>query len=306
LSVTVITLASAAGTLALHARFTVVGSPLNTGGAVSNVQVTVREAAVAGLPQASVTFQVRVCERLQPVLVTTLSDAVGVTELHVSVAVAVPRAASIAAAVGLQPRVRVVPVAVITGAVVSTVQVTVRDTAVAGLPHASVAFQVRVCERLHPVLVTTLSEDVGVTELHVSVAVAVPRAASIAAAVGLQPRVRVVPVAVITGAVVSTVHVTVRDTAVAGLPHASVAFQVRVCERPHPLIVTALSEAIGVTELQVSVAVAVPSAALSAAAVGLHPRVKVVPLAVITGAVVSLTVIVCAQVCATPQALVTR
>jgi hypothetical protein len=140
------------------------------------------------------------------VLVTALSDAVGVTELQVSVAVAVPRAALIAAASGLQPRVRVVPLAVITGAVVSTVQLTVRDTAVAGLPHASVAFQVRVCERLHPVLVTTLSDGVGVTELHVSVAVAVPRAASIAAAAGLQPRVRVVPLAVITGAVVSTVQ----------------------------------------------------------------------------------------------------
>ena len=41
LSVTVMTLASGAGTLALHARFNVVANPLNTGGAVSNVRVIV-------------------------------------------------------------------------------------------------------------------------------------------------------------------------------------------------------------------------------------------------------------------------
>ena len=42
---------------------------------------------------------------------------------------------------------RVVPVAVITGATVSSVQVTVRLAASAGLPHASLTFQVRVCTR---------------------------------------------------------------------------------------------------------------------------------------------------------------
>src|SRR3989442_5906769 len=84
----------------------------------------------------------------QPLLVTTLFDAVGVPTLQLSVALAVPRAASIVAASGLQPRASVVPVAVITGAVRSTVQVTVRETAAAGLPHASLTFHVRVCERL--------------------------------------------------------------------------------------------------------------------------------------------------------------
>src|SRR5437016_4608911 len=120
-------------------------------------------------------------------MVTTLSDAVGVPTLQLSVALAVPRAASIVAASGLQPRASVVPVAVITGAVRSTVQVTVRETAAAGLPHASLTFHVRVCDRLQPVLVTTLSDAVGVPTLQLSVALAVPRAALIAAASGLQP-----------------------------------------------------------------------------------------------------------------------
>ena len=77
-------------------------------------------------------------------LVTVPSEGDAVTGPQLSVAVAVPSAASIAAANGLQPNVRVVPVAVITGGVVSSVQVTVRETAVAALPQASVEFHVRV------------------------------------------------------------------------------------------------------------------------------------------------------------------
>src|SRR5207244_542831 len=171
-------------------------------------QLTVRDTATAGLPHASLTFHVRVCDRLQPVLVTTLSEAVGVPTVQLSVALALPRAASMAAASGLQPSASVVPVAVITGGVVSTVQVTVRETAAAGLPHASLTFHVRVCDRLQPVLVTTLSEAVGVPTAQLSVAVAVPRAALIAAASGLDRKSVVEGVAVITGAVRSLVNVT--------------------------------------------------------------------------------------------------
>ena len=64
---------------------------------------------------------------------------------HSSLALAEPRAASIAADVGLHPSVDVVPVAVITGGVAFDVQVTVLD-AVAVLPHASVAVNVLVCD----------------------------------------------------------------------------------------------------------------------------------------------------------------
>ena len=71
--------------------------------------------------------------------------AVGVTVPQLSFAVAVPIAASIVAAVGLQPRLLPLatdPVAVITGAIVSTVQLIVLETDTAALPQASVAFQV--------------------------------------------------------------------------------------------------------------------------------------------------------------------
>ena len=52
---------------------------------------------------------------------------------------------------------------------------------------------------------------------------------------GLVPRVKLVPVAVIVGGVTSIIHVADRD-AVAMFPHASVAVNVLVCERTHPLL----------------------------------------------------------------------
>ncbi len=74
-------------------------------------------------------------------------------------------------------------------------------------------------------MVAGASLDVIVTGPHASVAVAVPSAASISEAAGLHPKVLVVPVAVIVGAVLSAVHVTVLD-AVAVLPQASLAVNV--------------------------------------------------------------------------------
>jgi uncharacterized protein YqgV (UPF0045/DUF77 family) len=66
-----------------------------------------------------------------------------------------------------------------------------------------------------------------------SVAEAVPNAAAIAADDGLHANVPAV-VTVIVGGVRSLVHVIV-DDAVAVLPQASVAVNVLVCERRHPL-----------------------------------------------------------------------
>ena len=60
-----------------------------------------------------------------------------------------------------------------------------------------------------------------------SVAVALPRAASISLAAGLQPSVLAVPLAVMDGEVRSDVHVTVLE-AVAVLPQASLAVNVLV------------------------------------------------------------------------------
>ena len=81
---------------------------------------------------------------MHPFAVTVDVDGVAVTGPQPSVTVAVPRAESIAEAEGLHARVKVVPVAEITGATVSKVQVMVRDTAKAALPHASVAVHVLV------------------------------------------------------------------------------------------------------------------------------------------------------------------
>ena len=121
------------------------------------------------------------------------------------------------------------PVALIVGAVMSSVQVAVRVTSVAALPQASETFHLRVCERPQVLVFTTGSDvAVGVPTPQLSVAVAVPRAALISASLGLQPRVKVVPLAVITGAVLSTVQVTMRETGVALLPQASAAVHVLV------------------------------------------------------------------------------
>ena len=166
--------------------------------------------------------------RVHPEAVTVPVEGVAVIlVVQLSVAVAVPRAASIVAADGLQAVIfKVVPVAVITGATVSTVQVTVLEAEEA-LPQLSVAVQVRVCVRVHPEAVTVPVEGTAVMfAVQLSVAVAVPRAESMPAGEGLHPSVSVVPVAVITGATVSTVQVTVLE-AEAELPQLSAAVQVR-------------------------------------------------------------------------------
>jgi len=75
---------------------------------------------------------------------------------------------------------------------------------VAVFPHASVALNVLVCDRRHPLLCNKPSTGAEtVAPPHASVAVALPSAASIAAVLGLHPSTPLagVPVAVIAGAV---------------------------------------------------------------------------------------------------------
>src|SRR5678815_2664175 len=131
------------GTGAVQSTSTFAGVVVNTGGIISEVQVTVRD-AVDVLPQASRAVHVLVCVRVQPLLPTEPSlpaDREGVPQP--SVAEAVPKAPLISPVVGLQPRVVVVPPVVITGGVLSEVHVTVRD-AVEVLPQASIAVHVLV------------------------------------------------------------------------------------------------------------------------------------------------------------------
>ena len=158
------------------------------------------------------------------VILPSLEFIVGVP--HASEAVAVPKAALISAPDGLQPKVVVVPPVVITGATMSAVHVIVlADVAV--LPQASLAVHVLVCEREQPLLVILPSFEVIVGVPHASVAVAVPKAPFISPAEGLQPSVIVVPPDVITGVILSNVHVTVLAAA-AVLPQASLAIHVLV------------------------------------------------------------------------------
>ena len=76
-------------------------------------------------------------------------------------------------------------------------------------------------------VVAGASEEVIVTAPQASVATALPNAALISAAVGLQPKVVAVPVAVIDGGTRSLVHVTVLEV-VAVLPQASIAVKVLI------------------------------------------------------------------------------
>jgi hypothetical protein len=263
---------------------------VTTGGVISNVQVTVRD-AVPTFPQPSVALNVLVCDLAQPVEPTAPSDEVGVSApLQLSDAVAPSSAVFIVDVDGLHPRaVEAVELAVTTGGVISNVHVTVRD-AVPVLPHPSVAVHVRVCDRAQPVLPTGLSDEVGVSApLQLSEAVAPSRVVLIVDVDGLHPRaVDAVEDGVTVGGVTSNVQVTVRD-AVAVLPQASLTLHVLVCEREQPVLPTAPSEAVGVRPLeQLSVAVAPSSTPLIVAVDGLHPRaVEAVEDGVIVGGVLS-------------------
>ena len=202
--------------------------------------------------------------------------------LQTSDAVADPNAASIVGGFGLPQINNVVPVAVMAGACVSSVQVTVLDV-LAVFPHASMIVHDLVCERLQPVLVIDPSVCVTVGVLHASVEVAEPNAASSAPTDGLQPGVNVVPFAIMV-TVLSKVHVTVLET-VDVLPQPSLAVNVLVCDRPQLLLCKVPSIEVIVTGPHASVAVALPNAAPMSVATGLHPRISVVPLELIIGAV---------------------
>ena len=87
---------------------------------------------------------------MQPLLVTALSLEVGVTAPQLSMAVAEPRAALMSDPDGLQPSVDVVPVAVISGEVVSSVQLYTTVLGADTLPQRSVVVIVKLREWLQP------------------------------------------------------------------------------------------------------------------------------------------------------------
>jgi len=236
---------------------------------------------VAVLPQASLAVNVLVCDALHEVVDIVPSAAVIVAVLQPSVAVAVPSAALISEAEGLQPSVVVVPPAVMDGPLRSRIHVTVVE-AVAELPQPSEAVKVLVCDAEQEVVTIGPSETLTAGALHAAVAVAEPRAALMSAAEGLQPRVATAPVIIIAGGLGALVQVTVVE-AVAELPQASTAINVLVREAEQEVvdIVPSLNDSVGLP--QASVAVAEPSAAVIADEVGLHPRVVIAPVMMIDG-----------------------
>jgi hypothetical protein len=236
---------------------------------------------VAVLPQASLAVNVLVCDALHEVVDIVASVTVIVVVLQPSVAVAVPRAASISEAEGLQPRVVVVPLAVMAGPLRSRIHVTVAE-AVAELPQPSEAVKVLVCDAEQEVVTTGPSETVTAGVPQAAVAVAEPKAALISEADGLQPSVAVAPVIIIAGGLGALVQVTVVD-AVAVLPQASMAVNVLVLEALHDVVDIAPSLDVTDAVPQPSEAVAVPSAAVISEAEGLQPRVVTAPVIVIAG-----------------------
>jgi len=274
---------SIAAEVGLQPRFRSLPVTVITGEETLSTHVTVLEAETL-LPQASATVHILVCERTHPDDCIGPSATVRNGGLHSSLAVADPSAALMFAKLGLQPRLLVVPVAVIPGRTWSTVQVAVRR-AVAER-QLSVAVKVLVWERSHQEDCIGPSDTVSCTGPQEGSAVAVPSAASMAAELGLHPRLVFVPLMVPIGDDVLSTQVTVLETEVK-LPQASVAVHVLVCERLHPIDCIAPSAIVPLIGLQASLANADPSAASMSPELGLQPRSFVVPVVVIPGGVTS-------------------
>jgi hypothetical protein len=184
------------------------------------------------------------------------------------------------------------------GGVTSTVQVIVFDVA-AELPHASVAVNVLVCVRVHPVPAIEPSTAVTVGVPQLSVAVALPNAALISAVLGLQGAG--VCVTVIVGGVASTVLVSCCVT-VLKLPHTSVTLYVLilVSVQPDKLGVLSLTKVtVGVLQLSAS------SVTTAGSAAGNDPlqTVRLMEAGLLAvGATLSVTVITWVKLLVFPQA----
>jgi len=161
-----------------------------------------------------------------------------------------------------------------TGGVLSAVHVTVL-AAVAELPQPSEAVKVLTCDLEQAAEVTAPSVNVTIGVLQAAVAVAEPSAAVISEAAGLHPRVTKAGVIIIVGALGALNQLTVL-VMVAELPHASTAVNVLVCEELQEVVDTDPSVNVTVGELQPSVAVAEPRAAVISDAIGLQPSGTVV------------------------------
>src|SRR5207342_1370990 len=261
-----------------HSMVAAAGTEVNTGAVLSSTVITCE--AVAVLPHASVAINVLVrVYSLAQVPGALASLVVMLTVPHASLAVAVPNDGvnghSMVAAAGTE---------VNTGAVLSSTVITCE--AVAVLPHASVAINVLVrVYSLAQVPGALASLVVMLTVPHASLAVAVPNDGvnghSMVAAAGTE---------VNTGAVLSSTVITCE--AVAVLPHASVAINVLVRVYSLAQVPGALASLVVIlTVPHASLAVAVPKLGVKG-----HSMVAATGTEVNTGAVLSVTVIVCEAV----------
>ena len=213
-----------AASLGLQPKVAVVPVRLITGGVLSILQVRVW-VMVVGIPLQSLAVHERVQVLLQSGPLAAPGFGVTVASLQPPLKVGVTKLASIFE--GLQPRSRVKLVAafVTVGAVLSTVQVRVWVIVVFN-PLQSVASHERVHDLLQPVPVGAPRVGVTVAWLQPPSKVGATKLASIFD--GLHPSglVKLVAPLFTTGAALSTVQVTVCDTGAAGLPQASLTFQV--------------------------------------------------------------------------------
>jgi hypothetical protein len=262
------------------------GKPLITGGVVSSTVMVCTAVAVLPHPSFAVQVRVKVYEPGQePAMVASTKVKVGVAQL--SVAVGLPQAGVPSHSMDDGPG-----TPEIVGGMVSSTLITC--VAVAVLPQPSSAIQVRVIVYSfgqEPFTVASENVSVGVLQLSVAVAVAkfgVPEH-SMVEGPGRPP---------ITGGVVSSI--VNNCEAVAVFPQSSVAVHVRVMVYSlghDPLVVTSAKVKAGV--LQLSVAVGVTQFGVPE-----HSAVDGPGKPLMTGGVVSSTVMVCTAVAVFPQSSV--
>jgi hypothetical protein len=248
-------------------------------GACVSTIVIVCDLVTDVLPQASTAFHVRVTVLAQDEPpVTSAPTIFTVAPLQASLAVgAVKIGEAVHSIVALAPAV------LITGACVSTI-VNVCDLVAEVLPHASTAFHVRVtvlAQAVPPVISTPTIFTVAPPQA--SLAVGTVKFGDAVHSIVAEP-----PAAPMVGACVSTM-VIVCDLVTELLPHASVAFHVRVIVCAHAVPpVTSAPTIFTVAPLQASLAVGAVNDG-----VPVHSTVPFAPALPMVGACVSTIVIVC-------------
>jgi len=270
----------------VHSIVMLAPTPLITGAVLSSTVIVC--AAVAVLPQASVAVHVLVMEyspAQRPGVVTSAKLKLAVPQASLAVGV-------LNTGVTVHSIVMLAPTPLMTGAVLSSTVIVC--AAVAVLPQASVAVHVLVMENSpaqRPGVFTSLNVIVVVPQASLAVGV-------LNTGVTVHSIVMLAPTPEMTGAVLSSTVIVC--AAVAVLPQASVAVHVLVMENSpaqRPGVVTSAKFKLVVPQASLAVGE-------EKTGVAVHSIVMLAPTPLMTGAVLSSTVIVCAAVAVLPQASV--